>query len=92
MSAEIQQAVTIRTVKWCNTWNRARAYDTDGAGTKTHLTASAGVAGQTLCGKTFPKDKGYPSSWGAGTCKKCLKKSGLTSIAGLASVPSVEDW
>jgi hypothetical protein len=84
-------------VAWCNVWNRSLANDGDGYGTKRHLTASEGVAGRTLCGKSFPADKGYPSTWGAGYCRRCVKAAyakGYTQgfTKGLYAVPSVSDY
>jgi hypothetical protein len=86
----------LRSVAWCNIWNRSLANNSDGYGTKSHLTESEGVAGKTLCGRSFPRDKGYPSTWGAGYCKRCINKAlakghqpGFTK--GLESVPSRED-
>ena len=95
---QVHTVVRLRRVAWCNLWNRSLASDRDGIGTKFHLTADEGYTGKTLCGKTFPKDKGYPSTWGAGFCKRCLNKAyakgyepGFTK--GLRSVPTIEtDW
>lgn len=97
MADKIQTAVRLRTVAWTNLWNRSLASDRDGIGTKWHLTAGEGYTGKTLCGKTYPKDKGYPSTWGAGYCKRCVSKAyalgyekGFTN--GLKAVPSLEGY
>lgn len=79
-------------VAWCNVWNRSAASHRDGAGTRLHLTDSASVRGKTLCGKTFPADKGYPS-W-TRACQSCLKKAraaGVTTTRDLPWVRSVEE-
>lgn len=95
-SAGVAQAAAavLRKVAWCNVWNRARANDTDGVGSLTHLTASTGVAGDTLCGKSFPRDKGFPSTYRF--CKRCLNRAYKLGYAKgftrqLESVPSVSD-
>lgn len=92
------QLPTLRTVSWTNIWNRSLASDRDGIGTKPHLTADTGLSGKTLCGRAFPDDKGYPSTWGESFCKRCLNRAykmgfekGFTR--GLSAVPSrASDW
>lgn len=88
---------TLRLVAWTNIWNRSAAVNSDGHGTKHHVTSEAGYSGKTLCGRTFPEDKGYPSTWGAGVCKRCANRAyamgfekGFTR--GLKSVPSIESY
>ena len=70
-----QETKTLRKVEWVNNWDEIRASNTDGYGTKVHLTDSRDLEGKTLCGKAFPAWKGYPSSWGSGICKRCLNKA-----------------
>ena len=70
-----QETKTLRKVEWVNSWDEIRASNTDGYGTKVHLTDSPQLEGRTLCGKTFPQWKGYPSNWGNGICKRCLNKA-----------------
>ena len=60
----------MRKVCWCNLWNSAAALHGD-VGSKVHLTQSVGSTGKTLCGKTFPADKGYPAA--AQLCKRCVR-------------------
>jgi hypothetical protein len=83
----------LRLVAWCNAWNRSAALHGD-YGSMNHLTESTGLSGVTLCGRTFPMDKGYPGNLGR-TCKRCLNKAykagqpkGFTKS--LAFVPSTE--
>lgn len=90
---KVPTVTRLRTVAWCNLWNVIAANNGDGYGTKSHLTADEGYSGKTLCGKAFPEYKGYPSTWGAGFCKRCLSaaykrgyEKGFTR--GLRGVPS----
>jgi len=77
----------MRTVKWKNLWNWTSE---EGGTTRLHLTTSVGASGTTLCGREFPRAKGYPTA--VRYCKSCVKKSKLTydQIRTLESVPSVE--
>ena len=52
--------------------NAYRNHDFD-ATTRQHLTDAPGYIGKTLCGRTFPADKGR--SQGFKFCKKCVKKA-----------------
>ncbi len=60
----------LRSVAWVNVWNRIGSLHHDTPG-RLHLTASAGRAGQTLCGRDFPKDKGYTTAFRY--CKRCVQ-------------------
>lgn len=60
----------MRKVCWCNIWNSAAAYHSD-VGSRVHLTEAEGLTGKTLCGKSFPADKGYPAH--AQLCKRCVR-------------------
>lgn len=71
MSETKTEQQSLRRVAWCNLWNIARANDTDGMGSRWHLTTSPGLSGRTLCGKSFPAVKGYPSVWRA--CRRCQR-------------------
>lgn len=63
----------MRLVKWQTTMN----FSIDGGGTtRLHLTEALGLTGQTLCGRTFPVEKGWPTA--VRYCKTCVQKSGLT--------------
>lgn len=64
--------VRLRVVQWCNIWNVSLASDRDGYGTKYHLTKMEGREGKTLCGRPYPADKGSPSTWGEGYCRRCV--------------------
>lgn len=82
----------MRKVCWCNLWNSAAAYHSD-VGSLIHLTEAEGVAGKTLCGKSFPADKGYPAS--GRLCKRCVKAARAQGhpqgfSVNLEYVPSVE--
>jgi len=62
---------TLRRVKWVGFWDRGmRELHTD-VGTTEHLTKETGLTGKTLCGREFPRDKGYASA--NRFCKRCLK-------------------
>jgi hypothetical protein len=78
----------MRTVKWRNIWNWTSE---EGGTTRLHLTNSEGLSGSTLCGREFPRRKGYPTA--VRYCKACVKKSKLTyeQIRALDSVPSAEE-
>jgi len=77
----------MRTVKWKNLWNWTIE---EGGTTRLHMTNSDGLSGTTLCGREFPRTKGYPTA--VRYCKTCVKKSKLTydQIRMLESVPSAE--
>jgi hypothetical protein len=78
----------MRTVKWKNLWNWSSE---EGGTTRLHLTNDEGLSGTTLCGREFPRRKGYPTA--VHYCKACIKKSKLTSeqLRALESVPSAEE-
>lgn len=84
---------TLYKVAWCNLWNIARANNADGVGSLVHLTTTSDWAGTTLCGKAFPRVKGYPSP--VRYCKRCLKKAPTRSLplhlTGLPWIPSAEE-
>lgn len=65
----------MRTVKWRNVWNWTGE---EGGTTRLHLTADDGLSGKTLCGRDYPRRKGYPTA--VHYCKTCVKKSGRSSI------------
>lgn len=67
--------VRLRVVQWLNIWNWSLASDCDGYGTKYHLSMMEGRTGKSLCGRQYPAEKGSPSSWGAGYCKRCLNRA-----------------
>ena len=78
----------MKKVAWKNLWNwRAE----EGGTTRLHLTESETLAGSTLCGRTFPRNKGYPTA--VSYCKQCVKKSGMAvkDIQALGYVDSVVD-
>ena len=78
----------MKTVKWRNVWNWTSE---EGGTTRLHLTTSEGLEGTTLCGREFPRRKGYPTA--VRYCKACVKKSELTNeqILTLEEVPSADD-
>jgi hypothetical protein len=78
----------MRTVKWKNLWNWSSE---EGGTTRLHLTEGEGLSGTTLCGRKFPRHKGYPTA--VHYCKACVKKSKFTSeqLRTLESVPSAEE-
>jgi hypothetical protein len=84
----------MRIVIWCNDWNFIAASNNDGYGSKSHLTNQDGTSGKTLCGKSFPHSKGFPSS--TGFCKTCLnlayrKGYCAESVKTLEEVPSIQE-
>lgn len=78
----------MRKVKWCNVWNWTQE---EGGTTRLHLTNDGGLEGKTLCGRTYPRCKGYPVA--VRYCKTCVKKSKLTydQIFALDLVPSATE-
>lgn len=76
------------TVKWRNTWNWSSA---EGGTTRLHLTKDTTLSGITLCGREYPRCKGYPTA--IRYCKTCIKKSKLSyeEIRTLDSVANSED-
>lgn len=87
------RAPTVYAVKWCNVWQWSAASHSD-TGSLIHLSSSSSVAGMTLCGRAYPKAKGYPA--GVRYCKRCIKKAyaaghvqGFTR--GLEFIRSVEE-
>jgi hypothetical protein len=78
----------MRKVKWRNVWNWSQE---EGGTTRLHLTISEGLSGTTLCGREFPRQKGYPTA--VRICKSCARMSGLTpeQIRAFESVPSAEE-
>ena len=60
-------------VAWCSVWNTSAGIHGD-AGTLMHLTEASTLAGSTLCGKSFPADKGHAGGV-TRYCKRCLKKA-----------------
>lgn len=79
----------MRTVKWKNLWNYTQE---EGGTTRLHLTSSEGLTGKTLCGREYPRNKGYPTA--VRYCKTCVKKSKLTfeQVRALEQVPSVSGY
>lgn len=79
----------LRTVKWKNLWNYTAE---EGGTTRLHLTAAEGTTGKTLCGRDYPRNKGFPTA--VRYCKTCVKKSHLTyaEINALEDVPSINDY
>lgn len=76
-------------VQWSNVWNRSAGLHGD-SGTLAHLTDSPKVRGTTLCGKSFPADKGHAGGV-TRYCKKCVKAAAGADLRGLPFVRSVED-
>jgi hypothetical protein len=78
----------MRKVKWKNLWNWTGE---EGGTTRLHLTDSDELSGKTLCGRKFPRCKGYPSA--VRYCKTCVKKSKLTydQIYALSFVANAAD-
>ncbi len=78
----------MRLVKWRNVWNWTGE---EGGTTRLHLTNDDGLAGKTLCGRAFPRAKGYPFS--PRYCKVCVRKARLTGseLRSLEYVPSAEE-
>jgi hypothetical protein len=78
----------MRLVKWKNLWNWSRE---EGGTTRLHLTESEGLTGTTLCGRTFPRSKGYPTA--VRYCKACVRKSKFSAeqLRSLELVPSAEE-
>ena len=78
----------MRLVKWKNLWNYMSE---EGGTTRLHLTESDTLTGTTLCGREYPRCKGYPTA--VHYCKVCVKKSKLTSdqLRGLEYVPNAFD-
>lgn len=78
----------MRLVKWKNLWNWTSE---EGGTTRLHLTSSEGLSGTTLCGREFPRCKGYPTA--VRYCKVCVKKSKLTyeQLRAFEHVPSAEE-
>lgn len=72
MSQEIK---TLRKVEWVNSWDEIRASNADGYGTKAHLTQSLELEGKTLCGKAFPRWKGYQAQLGKWHLQALLQQS-----------------
>ncbi len=60
-------------VQWTNMWNEAAAAHRD-VGTLAHLAEGNALTGTTLCGKTYPARKGYPSGL-TRYCKRCMNKA-----------------
>lgn len=78
----------MRLVKWRNVWNWTGE---EGGTTRLHLTNDEGLAGKTLCGREFPRRKGYPTA--VRHCKTCLKNAKLSpaQVRTLEYVPSAEE-
>jgi len=78
----------MRLVKWRNVWNWTSE---EGGTSRLHITNSEALSGTTLCGREFPRRKGYPTA--VRYCKTCIKKSRLSSdqIKTLDLVPNAED-
>ncbi len=77
----------MRLVAWKNLWNWSCE---EGGTTRLHLTNDEGLAGKTLCGREYPRAKGYPTA--VRYCKTCVRKSSLTAaqLNALDEVPSDE--
>ena len=69
---------SLRVVAWTSVWNYTGGLHRDGAGSRIHLTETAGLAGKTLCGRDFPSAKGYPSP--TRRCSHCLRMARLRGI------------
>ncbi len=78
----------MRLVAWKNLWNWTQE---EGGTTRLHLTEAEGLAGKTLCGREFPRRKGFPFS--TRYCKVCVRKSKLklAQLRALEYVPSADD-
>ena len=78
----------MKKVKWRNVWNWSSE---EGGTTRLHLTESNELSGSTLCGREYPRRKGYPTA--VRYCKTCVKKSSLTydQIHTLGFIPNTEE-
>ena len=64
-------------VIWCKSVSAMSQLHGD-YGTTVHITESNAASGKTLCGREYPRDKGYPSV--NRVCKICKRKAGLDDI------------
>ncbi len=67
-----QSLPTLRRVQWVNVWQHVQSFSGD-AGTRAHLTSESGLSGKTLCGRSYPADKGFYSPHKY--CKRCVKRA-----------------
>ena len=87
---------TLRTVQWVTFAQRGYQEMHSDVGSRVHLTESKMLYGVTLCGRSFPVDKGFYSPHKF--CRRCVNKAykmgfqkGFTK--GLESVPTRRtDW
>lgn len=77
-----------RRVAWANVWNWASSLES-GFASLVHLTESEGLSGVTLCGRTFPRAKGYPSYHKY--CKRCMQAAAKRGIGDIGKLPLVDN-
>lgn len=76
IDAAVAGPIQLRRVAWQNLWNWTQE---ESGTTRFHLTDARGQSGKTLCGRSFPVEKGYPVS--LRVCKRCAVKAAASGYS-----------